>query len=304
MRDRLSIQSCIVENEGELCSSMRKLEGTCGPAIALAIVYDISNPESFESVPKWQEELVQYLGLRKKAILFLIGNKQDKERAVPKQEAEALAKKFGLTFFETCATEDTDVDETFSRLVARYIEQIDSPIKWNIDYDYLFKFVTIGESGVGKTSLVLRYTHDTFNENQQSTIGVDFCRKMVKVDTSSVKLQVWDTAGQERYRGVVSSYFRASHGVILVYDVTKPETLEALDNWFGEVNKYCSSHVKKLVIGTKADLVEERAVTEEEGRTFAEKIDAIFFETSAKDSTGVNEAFMALTITVKQGIDD
>ncbi|KAF8530046.1 ras-domain-containing protein [Hysterangium stoloniferum] len=161
------------------------------------------------------------------------------------------------------------------------------------------KLLLIGNSSVGKSSLLLRFTDEQWlpEDETSATIGVDFrvCRMDVK--GKKVKLSLWDTAGQERFRTITSSYYRGAEGIILVYDVSNRESFEALPRWFSELETYVSSSVVKMVVGkplsTEANLLEfSRAVSEAEGRKFAESQGSLFLEVSAKTNIGVREAFL------------
>eukprot|EP01129_Flabellula_baltica_P005503 TRINITY_DN19_c1_g1_i1.p1 TRINITY_DN19_c1_g1~~TRINITY_DN19_c1_g1_i1.p1 ORF type:complete len:202 (+),score=46.52 TRINITY_DN19_c1_g1_i1:48-653(+) len=165
---------------------------------------------------------------------------------------------------------------------------------------YLFKILVIGDSSVGKSSLLLRFADGDFNSNFLSTIGVDFKLKTIEVGNSPVKLQIWDTAGQERFRNITRSYYRGAHGIMLVYDVTNEESFANIDYWLKEVDKFASPNVHKILVGNKNDLVDERVVSEEDGRQLAASMDIKFLETSAKEATNVNEAFTQMAIMLKE----
>ncbi|KAI8371981.1 P-loop containing nucleoside triphosphate hydrolase protein [Choanephora cucurbitarum] len=159
------------------------------------------------------------------------------------------------------------------------------------------KLLLIGNSNVGKSSLLLRFTDDTFlpQEEVSATIGVDFKVSMMEVDGTMYKLTIWDTAGQERFRTLTSSYYRGAQGVILVYDVSNRETFDALNTWWNEVNTYCSSpNVVKMIVGNKVDKESARVVSYEEGANFARKLSTLFVECSAKTRVGVKQAFEEL----------
>ncbi|KAL6051751.1 Ras-related protein Rab-1A [Balamuthia mandrillaris] len=161
--------------------------------------------------------------------------------------------------------------------------------------DYMFKLLIIGDSGVGKTSLMLKFTDDVFTESYISTIGVDFKIKTIQVDGKTVKLQIWDTAGQERFRTITSSYYRGAKGVIVVYDVTDQGTFNSVSTlWAPEIDTKAEATAVKLFVGTKTDLEGKRVVSPRDGKKLAESVNALFLETSAKDGTGVHEAFEAL----------
>lgn len=119
----------------------------------------------------------------------------------------------------------------------------------------------IGDSGVGKSCLLLRFADDTYTDSFISTIGVDFKIRTVDLDGKTVKLQIWDTAGQERFRTITSSYYRGAHGIIVVYDVTDKESFENVKSWMAEIERYASDGVSKLLVGNKSDMTEQRAVS-------------------------------------------
>jgi Ras-related protein Rab-1A len=172
------------------------------------------------------------------------------------------------------------------------------------DYDYLFKLVLIGDSGVGKSCLLLRFADDAFTDSYISTIGVDFRFRTVTIDSKIVKLQIWDTAGQERFRTITSAYYRGADGIIMVYDVTSSESFDHVEEWLSEVDRYANENTCKLLVGNKADLVDKREVTEEVAQRFADKLNISFLETSAKTATNVEAAFLTMAkelIKIKDG---
>ena len=155
--------------------------------------------------------------------------------------------------------------------------------------------MVIGNSGVGKSCLLIRFTDDTWSDSYVTTIGVDFKIKTLDVDGKSVKLQIWDTAGQERFRNIISSYYRGAQGIMLVYDITDLESFQNLNSWLIEIEKNASKNVYKILVGNKCDMESERKVTAEQGKDFAAQYGMKFFETSAKESTNVTDAFVAMT---------
>ncbi|KAM6948601.1 ras-related protein Rab-18-B-like [Aplochiton taeniatus] len=162
------------------------------------------------------------------------------------------------------------------------------------------KLLIIGESGVGKSSLLLRFTEDTFDPDQTATIGVDFKVKTISVDGNTTKLAIWDTAGQERFRTLTPSYYRGAQGVILVYDVTKRDTFSKLENWLNELETYCTrNELVKMLVGNKIDM-ENRDVDRNEGLKFARKHSMLFIEASAKTRDGVQCAFEELVEKILQ----
>ncbi|EIW60964.1 GTP-binding protein ypt1 [Trametes versicolor FP-101664 SS1] len=166
-------------------------------------------------------------------------------------------------------------------------------------YDYLFKLLLIGDSGVGKSCLLLRFAEDAFTDSYLSTIGVDFKIRTIELEGKTVKLQIWDTAGQERFRTIAAAYYRGAQGIIMVYDVTEQETFSNVKGWITEIERYASEGVKKLIIGNKSDLVERKVVEYSIAKEFADSLSIPFIETSAKNSTNVEEAFTLMAKTIK-----
>jgi len=160
------------------------------------------------------------------------------------------------------------------------------------DFDYIFKVVLIGDSGVGKSNLLSRFTRNEFNLESKSTIGVEFAtRSITTEDGKTVKAQIWDTAGQERYRAITSAYYRGALGALLVYDTTKSASFEHVLRWLKELRDHSDSGVVIMLVGNKIDLKTLRQVQTEEGRKFSEDEKMMFIETSALDGERVEEAF-------------
>ncbi|KAG5525760.1 hypothetical protein RHMOL_Rhmol11G0183200 [Rhododendron molle] len=162
------------------------------------------------------------------------------------------------------------------------------------EYDYLFKVVLIGDSGVGKSNLLSRFTRNEFCLESKSTIGVEFATRTLQVEGRTVKAQIWDTAGQERYRAITSAYYRGALGALLVYDVTKPTTFENISRWLKELRDHADSNINIMLIGNKTDLKHLRAVATEDAQGFAEKEGLSFIETSALEATNVEKAFQTI----------
>ncbi|KAL3148291.1 GTP-binding protein yptV3 [Trebouxia sp. C0009 RCD-2024] len=163
----------------------------------------------------------------------------------------------------------------------------------NEPFDHLFKILLVGDSGVGKSSLLMRFTADQFEESSVPTIGVDFKLKFVNIGGKRLKLTVWDTAGQERFRTLTSSYYRGAQGIIYAYDVTRRETFDSLDDiWMREVDMYSTiDESVKMVVANKCDKASSRQVERQEGEDFARKHGCLFVETSAKTNLAVQSAF-------------
>lgn len=159
-------------------------------------------------------------------------------------------------------------------------------------YDVVVKAVIIGDSGVGKTSLLHRFSSSEWNPHYIATIGVDFKALTIERNAKIVKVQLWDTAGQERFRTITHAYYRGAHCVLMVYDVTNRESLEHLQFWMKDVQRYANSGTPMVLVGNKSDMVRHRVVPPEEGRAVADAMGcAAYIETSAKDSDRVDEAF-------------
>lgn len=161
----------------------------------------------------------------------------------------------------------------------------------NEEYDYLFKLLIIGDSGVGKSCILLRFADDTFSESYISTIGVDFKIRTLSINNKQIKLQIWDSAGQERFRTLTTAYYRSAHGIVLVYDVNDRETFFHIENWLQEVSRYAAGDVNRVLVGNKCDLLNKREVEYETARVYAERLGISFTEASAKDRTNIDKVF-------------
>lgn len=165
----------------------------------------------------------------------------------------------------------------------------------NTGKSFQFKLVLLGESAVGKSSLVLRFVKDQFDDYRESTIGAAFLTQTLSLeDGTTVKLEIWDTAGQERYRSLAPMYYRNANCAVVVYDITQPASLDKAKVWIEELHKQADPNIVIALAGNKADLESRRAITTDEAREFAEEAGLIFFETSAKDSLNVKDLFTAL----------
>lgn len=160
-------------------------------------------------------------------------------------------------------------------------------------FDYQIKLLLIGDTGVGKTCLLLRYVDDRFSSTFITTIGIDFKFKNLMVEGKRVKLQLWDTAGQERFRTITTSYFRGARAVALVYDVTNRESFNNISNWAAQIREHAGD-ITRVLIANKADLSSKAKVTTAEGQALAAEGKMLFFECSAKSNLNVDEAFQAV----------
>ncbi|CAF3245279.1 unnamed protein product [Rotaria socialis] len=164
-----------------------------------------------------------------------------------------------------------------------------------------FKILIIGESSVGKSSLMTRFVDETFQATFFPTIGVDFKVRTLLIDGYQCKVQIWDTAGQERFRVITTSYYRDAAGVLIVYDVTNGESFSRIRRWIDEINKYCDDNIAKVLVGNKDDNPStegnqsEKVVATSDAEQYARQMKLTFFETSAKDNKNVYEAFYAIT---------
>ncbi|CAH1436429.1 unnamed protein product [Lactuca virosa] len=157
--------------------------------------------------------------------------------------------------------------------------------------EYLFKVVIIGDSAVGKSNLLSRYSKNEFNMHSKSTIGVEFQTQTMEIDGKEVKAQIWDTAGQERFRAVTSAYYRGAVGALIVYDISRSTTFDSVTRWLEELKTHSDTTVVRMLVGNKCDLGNIRAVSVEDGKKLAENEGLFFMETSALDSTNVKTAF-------------
>ena len=160
------------------------------------------------------------------------------------------------------------------------------------NYDEKIKIMLIGESKIGKTSLISRYCNNEFLGGVYlSTIGIDFQIKHLVLNKKNIRLQIWDTAGQERYRNIAKNYFQSSDGFVIVYDISNIESFEKLDYWIEQIKANSQEYTKMILFGNKCDIIEDRKVKKEEGEQYAKNNNINFFEVSAKEGTNVNKAF-------------
>ena len=158
-------------------------------------------------------------------------------------------------------------------------------------YDFLLKYIIIGDASVGKSNLLLRYVYGTFKSEYQLTIGVEYGEKTLEVNNKIFKIQIWDTAGHEQFKSITRTYYKNSVCAIVVYDIARRESFEHVMNWIEDCQINAPKTIFMILVGNKCDLDEERQVTTEEGEEFAIKYGLRFFETSAKTSVNVNELF-------------
>lgn len=158
-----------------------------------------------------------------------------------------------------------------------------------------FKILLIGDQSVGKTCIFQQFSYNTYEENQISTIGVEFKHVKVRIDKDKeINFTLWDTAGQERYRAITKNYYKGAHGFILIYDITNTLTLEGIQNWLKLIKENARGNVKIILLGNKIDLENQRKISTEEGRQLAEQYGCIFYETSAKSNINITEAISTI----------
>ena len=159
----------------------------------------------------------------------------------------------------------------------------------------LYKLLLLGDSTVGKTCFLLRYTDDTFLDMHMATIGLDYRLKTLILDDHKiVKIQLWDTAGQDKFRAITRNYYKGARGIILIYDVTNVKSYENIKKWINEIKEEISEKVSIVLVANKIDNTAERKISKEQGEKLANDYEVAFFETSAKTGEGVNESVLYL----------
>ena len=171
------------------------------------------------------------------------------------------------------------------------------------EYDYLFKILLVGDSGVGKSSLLLRYSDHAFIQNHIPTIGVDFKIRTLIMEGKTIKVQIWDTAGQERFKAISQTFYKGAHGIFLVYDVTNSESFYNISKWNEDVDKYGTEDVKRVIIGNKSDLY-NKIVDFDAGKKVSDALGVPFVETSARHNNNVNQAFLTMVEGIKQTVEE
>lgn len=166
-------------------------------------------------------------------------------------------------------------------------------------YDHLFKLLLIGDSGVGKTSILFRFSEEEFNSTFIATIGIDFKIRTIDLHGKKIKLQIWDTAGQERFRTITTAYYRGAMGIMLVYDVTSQRSFDNIRIWMDNIAQHANQDVEMMLIGNKCDMEDRRVITTSQGESFAKMHGIRFMETSAKAGSNVYEAFRQLAEDIK-----
>jgi len=166
-------------------------------------------------------------------------------------------------------------------------------------YDSAIKILLIGDSGVGKSSMLMRFCDDSFDSNFVATIGIDFQIKTINIDGRKLKLQIWDTAGQERFRTLTNAYYRGAMGIVLVYDVTDEQSFQNIQGWLSNIERFAPEQVDQVLVGNKCELTSTKVVEHSRGQAFASEHSMKFFETSARANVNVVEVFTTLAQDIK-----
>ena len=176
------------------------------------------------------------------------------------------------------------------------------------NYNMIFKIVLVGDSGVGKTNLLLRYLKNEFNTQTKATVGVEFGNTKVQIDNALIKAQIWDTAGQERYRSITSAYYKGAHGALIVYDITRKYLFDSVEKWLSDLKNNGEEKMVIMAIGNKCDMVNERVISTRDGEAKAQRNNIAFLETSALNATNVAKAFdeliQKLYVAFKKDFED
>ena len=172
-----------------------------------------------------------------------------------------------------------------------------------MNFEYIYKYIIIGDSGVGKSCILLQFTQNEFDQNKENTVGVEFGNKIISVDGMPVKLQVWDTAGQEQFKSITRSYYRAVAGALLVYDVTNLESFANVKKWLDEAKQNANPELVIILCGNKIDLPTERKVTTDQGKRLATENHIFFMECSAKSRAKIDELFMTVAEAIKEKVE-
>ena len=171
-------------------------------------------------------------------------------------------------------------------------------------YDERIRIMLLGDSNVGKTSILKRYCKNQFSESYISSVGIDFETKYIKVDEKTINLQIWDTAGQERYKVISKNYYNKSDGFIIVYDITNKSSFDSIVNWVEDIKELASNDNKNIILGNKCDLESERKINKEEGDNLAKKYNCQFFEVSAQNGKNIDKIFLCLVQNILQDVNN
>jgi small GTP-binding protein len=170
-------------------------------------------------------------------------------------------------------------------------------------FDYSLKIIIVGDSAIGKSCFLIRYVRDTYDEDTQPTLGVEFLTKIIQTSTHRIQLQLWDTAGQELFRSVTSGYYRGSAGAIVMFDVTSRDSFESVSRWIQDIHEVARTNVVTVLVGNKCDLADQRSVTTEEAEAYARERNLAYFETSAKTGVNITEAFEGVVAPIEKNVE-
>lgn len=162
-------------------------------------------------------------------------------------------------------------------------------------FDKAMKLLMVGDSGVGKSCLLLRFVDDKFNPSFITTIGIDFKIKTIELNSTKIKLQIWDTAGQERFRTITTAYYRGAMGIIIVYDVCDQNSFDRVETWYKTVQQHAKDDAQVIIVGNKCDEEEGRVISTQQGEQLAESLGVPFIEASAKTGVNVSDVFYKLS---------
>ena len=173
-----------------------------------------------------------------------------------------------------------------------------------VNFHFLLKYIIIGDSAVGKSNILTRYVYEKFNEEFQSTLGVEFAAKNAIINNKIFRIQIWDTAGQESFRSITRAYYKNSVCAFIVYDITSRTSFESVKSWLDDIQKQCPQTTFLVLVGNKIDLENERQILYEEGASFAEKNNMLFVETSAKTGQNIENLFLKSVEVINDRIED
>ena len=174
----------------------------------------------------------------------------------------------------------------------------------NLSFNYLLKYIIIGDSSVGKSNILLRYVHNSFNPEFLTTIGVEFGAKNIEINKKIFRIQIWDTAGQENFRSITRAYYKNSVCALIVYDISNRSSFENVISWIEDCKGQSPKSIFIILVGNKNDLENERQVSYEEGLEFAKNNNIVFFETSAKTGKNISELFQTSAIEINKKIEE